>query len=458
MWAAANLFHVWGRYGRAINVLSNWSTVVALQALIGVVAIVVLLRPRALTPLLVLCTLGPLTTWFEAPLLGSHWVVAMFVDLALILAVVVTREPGRLEGLFLPLARWVLIIFYVFAGFAKLNHAFFTPAVSCGTYFLDELAQSLHIGVHSQSGGWWTNLVPFAVAGTELSIPILLLVRRTRHTGVMVALLFHSLIAFDQTHQFSDFSSVLAPLFVLFLPRTFASDVVGQARQLASVNRERIRAFVILGAALLLVAQFYGRGDGVARLFLDGRGFAWAIYDVALLALVIAYLLGEPRKALEHPLALRRDNAPPWLAVLPALVLFTGLSPYLELRTAYAFNMYSNLETVDGRSNHLIVTRTLPLTDVQSDLVHIVATDDLGLQEYVNEFDIPFLQLRDYLSRHSGASLTYVRHGEQHHVARASDDPALVEPVPSWEQKLFAFRSIDQHQPNRCQPGFLPAL
>jgi hypothetical protein len=45
-----------------------------------------------------------------------------------------------------------------------------------------------------------------------------------------------------------------------------------------------------------------------------------------------------------------------------------------------------------------------------------------------------------------------------HEVAHAADDPALVEPVPSWQAKLFAFRSLDQHDPNRCQPFFLPAL
>ena len=142
------------------------------------------------------------------------------------------------------------------------------------------------------------------------------------------------------------------------------------------------------------------------------------------------------------------------MAIVPLLVLLNGLSPYLELRTAYAFNMYSNLQTANGDSNHFLVTRTLPLTDFESDLVRITATDDPGLHLYIGQFDIPFLQLRDYLSRHPTASLTYVRGGASHTVTRASDDPALVEPVPSWESKLFAFRSIDQTPPADCQPSF----
>jgi hypothetical protein len=91
--------------------------------------------------------------------------------------------------------------------------------------------------------------------------------------------------------------------------------------------------------------------------------------------------------------------------------------------------------------------------------VTVLHSSDPGLQLYAAQhFDIPFLQLRDYLSHHPDASLQYRRNGETHEVAPAADDPALVEPVPSWQSKFFAFRSLDQTDPNRCQPVFLPAL
>ncbi len=54
---------------------------------------------------------------------------------------------------------------------------------------------------------------------------MLLVVRRTRYLGVVVALGFHFMLALDRTHQFYDFSSILLPLFVLFLPEQFAVDV-----------------------------------------------------------------------------------------------------------------------------------------------------------------------------------------------------------------------------------------
>ena len=459
MWAAATLFHVWGASGRITDLTSNWTTLAALQTAAAVAAIVVLVRPRALAPLTVMAALGPLVAWFEAPVLGSHWVVVTLVDVALLLSLIAARGGARLEQTFVPVARWVLIGFYSFAAFAKLNHAFFTPEVSCGTYYLDELAHSLHVTVHSQAGGGWTHLVPFGVAGIELAVPVLLSMRRTRHLGVLVALVFHGLIALDQTHLFSDFSSVLNALFVLFLPAAFASDLVSWFHARSPEVRERLRAMTILGPALLLALQLYGRGDTIGRVFADGRAWAWVIYDAAVVGLVARFLWTRRPAPVDRPLSFARNGVPRWLAVVPVLVLLTGLSPFLELRTAYAFNMYSNLRTADGDSNHFLVTRTLPLTDFQSDEVRISSTSDRGLQLYVDaEFDIPYLQLRDYLSRHTDAALTYIRKGVVHQVARAADDPDLVRPVPSWESKLFAFRSLDETEPTRCQPSFLPAL
>ena len=466
LWAAATLFHLWGPSGAAFGVTSEEPrTLPVLQALSGAVAIAVLLRPRSIARLAVLAVLGPVTLWFEAPFLGSHWVLAGIVDVAFLLALLsgrgaglAGRSPRRVEAVFVPVARWVLVGFYFFAAFAKLNHAFFTPEVSCGTFYLDELAGSLGVSLHSTTAGGWSHLVPWGVAGTELSIPILLSIRRTRHAGVVLGLVFHSIIALDQTHLFSDFSSVLAALFVLFLPAGFASDVVAHYRSLRVGAREALQAAVVIGCALVLGLQWYGRTATVQRLFFDGRAWAWVLLDVTVLALVARFLLRPHPPAIERPLSFGRNGVPRWMAVVPILVLLTGLSPYLELRTAYAFNMYSNLQTADGESNHFFVRRTLPVTDHQSDLVRIVVTDDPGLRPYIGNFDLPFLQLRDYLSRHPDASLTYLRDGSTRSVARAADDPQLVEPVPSWQAKLFAFRSLDQQVPARCQPSFLPAL
>src|SRR4051794_13847536 len=72
-WAVANLFHVVGRSARAIDVVDHRSTVALLHVALGIAGVALLARPRSIPRLLVLAALGPISAWFEAPLLGSHW-------------------------------------------------------------------------------------------------------------------------------------------------------------------------------------------------------------------------------------------------------------------------------------------------------------------------------------------------------------------------------------------------
>jgi hypothetical protein len=275
--------------------------------------------------------------------------------------------------------------------------------------------------------------------------------RRWRHAGVALGLVFHSAIALDMTHLFSDFSSVLAALFVLFLPASFAREVVALAQRHPRETR-MLTALGAVGALLVGLVEWTGRSE---RAFLDGRAWAWIAADAALLAVVGWYLVRERPAVEEHQL---RVPSASWLLVVPVLVVFNGLTPYLELKTSYGWNMYSNLETIDGDSNHLLVPRTVPVLDAQADLVRIVSTDDPGLRGYVDQrFDLPYLQVRAYLAEHPESAITYERAGQRHELAHASDEPDLVQPVPDWQQKLEAFRAVDQTDPNRCQPGFLPA-
>jgi hypothetical protein len=114
-------------------------------------------------------------------------------------------------------------------------------------------------------------LVPASVVAIEGSIPVLLLRRRWRHIGVALGLVFHSAIALDMTHLFSDFSSVLAALFVLFLPASFAGEVVAMARRHRR-EASMLTALAVVGALLVLAVEWTGRSE---RAFLDGRAWAW---------------------------------------------------------------------------------------------------------------------------------------------------------------------------------------
>ena len=456
LWALAHAWHVIGNP----DVAPAWA-----QALVGFGVVLVLLRPGAVAPLGILALATVVDAWMEAPRLSNHWLLVTFVDVAILLAVAVgiaRRRPwDRLDlaNRALPAARLSLLGFYAFAAFAKLNADFFDRSVSCAVVFFQESTDSIGLsGLQFGGAPWaeWTAIIATAVI--ELSIPVLLLVRRTRHFGVVLALVFHLLLALDRTHQFFDFSAALFALFLLFLP---PSSAVWVAERIGSIRaRLALRHSELPFVTQFLLVGIVALGLGIVVLerieYAEGIQVGWApflLYGVVVIGATIEYLRQErpvPQQRLlpHHPMFL----------VVPALVILNGLTPYLELKTAYGWNMYANLRTVDGDSNHFVVRETLPLTDEQDQLVEIVRTDDAWLRWYrANGYLLPMRTLRVRLAEHPDTRLTYRLDGQTVRLRRASDDPELVEPVPIWQEKLLLFRAVDATAPpDRCVVSFGP--
>jgi hypothetical protein len=459
LWAAAALFHALGPSARATRLFDDLTAVGVGHALLVVAALCVLMAPQRTAPLVALAVMGPVTAWQEAPILGTHWFIVAIVDVGLLLALASGWRGRSLDAEVvaqgvLPVARWTLVGFYSFAAFAKLNHGFFDTTVSCGSVFFDETARSLGLSTPiAVGGGGWASLVPVSTAGIELLVPVLLIIRRTRAVGVMLGLFFHSVIALDQEHLFSDFSSALCALFVLFLPDEFASWAIGLLRGGGRLAVQVWAGFV----AVVALAQWTGRGDLISSIYEDGRTWLWLSVDVALVGAVVWWLLRDQGAPLAQPFALPRRAR--WLAVVPVLVVINGALPYVELKTTFAYTMYSNLEVLDGSTNHLIVPATLPIGHRQAGLVRVEETDDPGLAQYaLRQYLLPWDSFRSYLSRHPDVRIRYKRDGVDHDLAKASDEPGLTDGPSVLVQKLLPLRSVDSRDPPRCQESFLPAL
>jgi hypothetical protein len=409
---------------------------------------------------------GVVTMWSEAPELGNHWFLAGLVDLALLFAVAVGvvrrrwRDATDLADRFFPVARWCLLGFYFFASFAKLNSAFFDRSVSCATFYFDESTDSVGLSalqLDGAAGLQWAVIV--ATAAIELSIPWLLLFRRTRNLGVVVGLAFHTVLAIDRSHQFFDFSSVLAALFILFLPSSsgvWVAERLGSIRARLLLRDERAPKYV----HLTLVAVPVLAGMAVAFDVLTPRQallvgwLPWQVFALLLLAATLRYLQQRPPEPSRR--ALRIGHVA--YLLVPLLVFVNGLTPYLELKTGFGWNMYANLRTVDGETNHYIVRRTLPLTDAQDELVEVLDTDDPALRVYIaRDYLLTWQQLRSYLADHPDTRIRYRRGDATVALEHASDDPDLVRPLPLWQEKLQLFRAVDDQDPERCVPAFGPA-
>ena len=127
----------------------------------------------------------------------------------------------------------------------------------------------------------------------------------------------------------------------------------------------------------------------------------------------------------------------------------------LELKTTFSWNMYSNLVTVAGRSNHLLVPRTWPLSDAQRHLVTLLGSNDPYLQLYVvQHYRIPLRQLQAYTTLRGDGRLRYEVDGVVRDVPRIGSDPVLSQRVPSWRAKLQSFSAVGETDRPRCMEGF----
>ena len=386
------------------------------------------------------------TAWLEAPMLGNHWLLAAMISSVLLAAL--WPDPHDMAAVarrFVPVAAAVTVVAYGFMAFSKLNTAFLDPSVSCAVHFASQLVTSWQLPSIEASS---LRMVVLATAlAAELSVPVLLALRRTRMIGVVVGLAFHGVIALDLRQHFWDFSAVLLPLFLLFAPGPLVERVLTEL--------SRPRRLVAVGVWLVVLLTLALPPSALTPSIVTSCGHLMWFATLGTLLIVLVRHLRAGTAWSE--VVLPRWPGGAWL-VVPVLAAINGLTPYLEIKTASAFNMYANLRTDRGTTNHLLVPRTWPLTAVHEGLVVVLSTDDRRLRSYVDSgYALPWGEFRAYLQARPATAVTYRRDGVVYEVRRAGDDRALMEPVSEVRRRLLAARAVDLTDPPRCQATWGPA-
>ncbi len=251
--------------------------------------------------------------------------------------------------------RLLLLVSYGLIAFSKLNSDYLNPVVSCALIFSDEMSEWFGFAVSESGIG--SALAIYGSLVTELSVPILLSVRRLRSAGVLLGLCFHGLLSLEPVGHVYDFTAVLIPYFLLFAPLSVHRRL---ARTVAGVQTGLSAPLVMAGVLVLLFANLIVIGVGLPAWLL---GFSiWLVYLVVIFRVVVPDLIkdirgkGESENQPEGNASqrVRPSFSPAVLAVL-AMVTLNGVAPYVQLKTATAFNMYSNLRVVGEESNHLLV-------------------------------------------------------------------------------------------------------
>lgn len=432
----------------------DWQTVGFIAAL------VVLVRPFSPIAFMALGVSETLAILIALPWTNNNRLLHLFVFATIVLTglYVFVRsgfrkmDAGEWMYQFQPLLRLVLVIVYGLSAWQKLNWDFFNPQYSCAVL---EAGRIPLLPVAGSAIRW---VLIGGTIGTEISLPLLLSVRRTRNFAVCFGVLFHVALAYT----FYSFSVTMIALLFLFAPDGF----IDAAIEFWRVHKGSITATVTASGFIILAVLAYLSVAKIGQLLTQIRqapnvldilrnlwretGYRVCFGLTALFALPAGFLfwLSWHRPAAVQPSAhcYRPIPAPFW--ILPALLLFDGANPYLGLKTETSFAMYSNLRTEGGTTNHLIWRQPLSLASYQEDLVQILDSNDASLRaEAQPDLLVTFFTLRQSISKLAdqgvrNISISYARRGKTIRVEKAESDPDLSTRPPWIERKFLIFREI----------------
>jgi hypothetical protein len=457
LWALALLAHQIS-YRDAFRSLAD----VALTAS----ALFVLLNPHSAWRFLAATGFHVLEVIYHLPDVFNHWFFAGIESLAFvaIAGTVLPRnqrlEPEALFPSFASVARFNLICLYYVSAFHKLNSDYFSLDVSCGAATYGQLLKALPF---LPASGTALLVATYLGVIMEFALPTLLITRRLRRLGVVLGLLFHLCLGIM---GYSRFSMISFALLILFLPEL---DATTKKMALLLERNEPLRAMRswaqkrkwlligVIAAAGIILANTTGDARALAGrlgdLFARGTFLFFLAQSAVLIAAAVSLLI-RYRFAEAPPFGFVPAVRPGLLVA--ALMVFSGIAPYLGLHTLNTFAMYSNVRTEGGSTNHFVVPPGLQIFSYQRDLVDIVETNIASLQRVVRmDMLLPYQQLRVEITKEikkgrKGIQVVFLRHGETISTSHAEEHPQLGESVNAVAYKFLNFRAIEKSGGRAC--------
>ncbi|WP_232494351.1 thiol-disulfide oxidoreductase [Novosphingobium kaempferiae] len=454
-WGVAALFSIvgdpWGLIGRegALYMLLAWSVV-------GTSAVTILF-PRKTWALVALAACTVLLYAMRLPVASNNKTITTVFDLCILLSAAVLASKGSLdrqslyESLRTP-ARLILATMYFYGIFHKINTDFLDPTVSCAVGLYKPLAEpfGLEDNLFGRYLAIWST---FVIEGIAI---VALFWKRWFAIGLTSALVFHYIIPISAYSWYMDFSSLVFALYMLTMPREASAKIYEiTCRHLVEPLRSLFGRVGILApaaglllAATLVVLLLALANPGRPALMLLHSIFilTWAVVGgVAMTAMIYAAMVYLPYRGGSSG----RSPYAAWNWIVPTLFFVSCLSPYVGLKTESSINMFSNLHTEGGTTNHLMFSRPPYLFDYQQEVVQVVASSSPSLSKTAREGRMNVLfSIEEYLRRHPDQWVSYIHDGQLIENATAATLP--VEAAWWLERKLLIFKQVDPARPKVC--------
>lgn len=445
LWSIATLFHM--AYAGVFEEKLNY-------ALLTLAALFVIYKPGNVKGFIVLMILQLYDVFYLLPEVNNHWLFTAFVNITIIqvLIFLIIKDKSfyvdktRWIGLFAPILRIEVLILYFFAVFHKLNSDFLDPQISCATELLDA-QNKFNFPITPEI---------FALAGyftlfIETAIPLLLFFQRTRKTGIVIGLLFHSVLAYSSYNGYFDFSSMMFALYFLFADKSLTDSIVNDYQKIKVIKLfDRFSLSRLSGLILLIII-------GLAFLHILVRRFPefpdfnlyifWLLYNLVFLYVILSYYFRKTD--VTEPQFFSICNKGFW--IMPILVFFNGISPYLGLKTESSFSMFSNLRTEAGISNHYLMPASLQIFDFQKEYVELISSTDPFLQKAADEKKkMVLFHFNRYVLAKKPSRVEYLLNGKREVFVAGDEGSTRMIPKDFYLfTKLFNFR-LYQDGPQPC--------
>ncbi len=460
-------------------------------------ALLVLCRPTSLWRW-ALMHLGMIVEVIESgPFSSNHTVFHAFLSLSLLATVATLWVRGGFKPLgrgevfraIAPVGRVMVLVLYFFTFWHKFNWGFFDPEISCGVQYYEGLKKHLPF---LPDADWtiWPSIIGTLIG--ELCLFGLILFRKTRLLGLLVCLGFHGVVG-SMNHP--NFSAIAYGYLILFFPiessglfvqrwhavlkKFFGIDwsrdgarvlkvlsMVGWVGTAAVLGWMAYVAAVVIPNNELPINLLRAPWDEPRNLLQKNVKRAFQIYGTCIFFGV--YVVGLWKTRHSWSVSFYRF-AHPWVYVFPVLMFAHGMGPYFGGRSDSVFSMFSNLQTEPGHANHVLLSWTPHLTDLQRDRVTIVSSSDAELAEFAKQgHALHWFELVRYVQRKVSAgqgdfSLTYLRGedmlglieedrktGRLVEVAHVGTDPELNEPHSRFMMNYMYLRPYKHAQRNTC--------
>ena len=416
------------------------------------------LRPTSVGRFLTMIAAEVLSVGLDMPDVGSHTLLVL-VSGACVLTYAGWRtlrnrrlpDAGTLFERLAPFLRVQLLLIYAVAAIAKLNTGFFDGAVSCAAALSGKVAW---FDPTLLDGAWRIAPSIYGTVAIELALPVLLAVPRTRLVGLAVGGAFHAVLALAGNVPFS---ALALALYVAFLPTDTPSRLRALAAQRPALGRwaRRGRRWadspVVLPAMVgcwLAAAVIFASEPALGRALISNGTRLLLVLVMLFAASLLALCLASGGRPVYPPRSLRLGHPVFVLGIL--LLVVNSLSPYLGLKTDSSFTMFSNLQTENGRWNHVFIPEAVRVFPYQDQLVRVTDSNDRALEQRTTDGRrVVRFELERYVRSHPGTSATYATAAATGETGDTTglDSASLVTPILD---RVVKFRDVRSPQRSGC--------